>query len=246
VRPAFNDPHSLSLADGRRLEADRIILAAGGRARRLDFPGAELALTHSQIWTLKNLPRSVVVVGAAATGCQLASIFATFGAQVSLVEAAPRILAMEDEVISAEISAGFRRQGIRLVTGIRAIEYLARTDSEHQLQLHISDADGPIDLEAEAVILSTGWLGNLDALHLEAAGVTRRGNYVMVDDTLRTSAPHIFAAGDITGRMMLVQSAGSEALVAAENAVLDGHTSASITASPRTVALPIPNMPVWA
>ena len=89
----FTDPHTLALPDGRSLEADRFILCAGGRARRLDFPGEELALTHSQIWLLKELPRSVVVVGAAATGCQLASIFAAFGTQVTLLEVAPRILA---------------------------------------------------------------------------------------------------------------------------------------------------------
>ena len=70
----FTSPDTLSLQDGRQLEADRFILCAGGRARRLDFPGEELALTHSQIWMLKDLPRSMVVVGAAATGCQLASI----------------------------------------------------------------------------------------------------------------------------------------------------------------------------
>jgi pyruvate/2-oxoglutarate dehydrogenase complex dihydrolipoamide dehydrogenase (E3) component len=72
------------------------------------------------------------------------------------------------------------------------------------------------------VILSTGWLGNLDGLDLPAAGVATDGRYVLVDDALRTSTAHIFAAGDITGRMMLVQSAGYEATLAAENAVLNG------------------------
>ena len=220
----FTASHSLALADGRSLRADRFILCAGGRARRLDFPGEELALTHSQIWLLKDLPRSMVVVGAAATGCQLASIFAAFGTQVTLVEVAPRILAVEDETISAEVSAGFHRQGIAIHTAIGGIQKLEQVgeQSGRMLRLHLAGTGHPRLLEAEAVILSTGWLGNLDALNLAAAGVERRGNYVKVDDTLRTTTPHIFAAGDITGRMMLVQSAGSEALVAAENAVLDG------------------------
>ncbi|MBI4927864.1 MAG: NAD(P)/FAD-dependent oxidoreductase, partial [Anaerolineae bacterium] len=220
---SFSEPHVLALPNGRVLEADRIILCAGGRARRLDFPGAQLALTHSEIWQMKALPKSVMVVGAAATGCQLASIFATFGAQVELLEVAPRILAMEDESISAEVSAGFRRQGIRIHTGIGGVQRLEQAEKPGKLlYLHLSGKGTPSVLEAEAVVLSTGWLGNLDALHLEAAGVARRGNYVQVDDTLRTTAPHIYAAGDITGRMMLVQTAGSEALVAAENAVLGG------------------------
>jgi pyruvate/2-oxoglutarate dehydrogenase complex dihydrolipoamide dehydrogenase (E3) component len=172
---------------------------------------------------LKDLPHSMVVIGASATGCQLASIFAAFGTQVVLLEVGPRILAMEDEAISAEISAGFRRQGIRLFTGIGGIQRLEQVEQDNRLlRLHLAGTGGPLHVEAEAVILSTGWLGNLDALNLEAAGVARRGSYIQVDDTLRTTAPHIFAAGDITGRMMLVQSAGSEALVAAENAVLGG------------------------
>ena len=220
----FTGPHTLALPDGRSLGADRFVLCAGGRARRLDFPGEELALTHSQIWMLKDLPRSVVVVGAAATGCQLASIFAAFGSQVTLIDVAPQILALEDESISAQVSAGFRRQGIRMHTSIGGIRRLEPVGPDGRLlRLHLADAGGAQELEAETVILSTGWLGNLDALNLAGAGVERRGNYVQVDDTLRTTAPHIYAAGDITGRMMLVQSAGSEALVAAENAVLDGN-----------------------
>jgi pyruvate/2-oxoglutarate dehydrogenase complex dihydrolipoamide dehydrogenase (E3) component len=229
----FSGPHTLSLPDGRVLEADRIILCAGGRARRLDFQGAEMALTHSEIWQMKVLPKSVVVVGAAATGCQLASIFATFGAQVDLLDVAPRILAMEDEAVSGEVSAGFLRQGIRIHTGIGGIQRLEQASQPGKpLRLYLSGEGSPPVLEAEAVILSTGWLGNLDALHLEAAGVERRGSYVQVDDSLRTTAPHIYAAGDITGRMMLVQTAGSEALVAAENAVLDGNLRLDRRVSP--------------
>jgi pyruvate/2-oxoglutarate dehydrogenase complex dihydrolipoamide dehydrogenase (E3) component len=220
----FVDAHTLSLPDGRQLTADRFILCAGGRARRLDFTGEELALTHSQVWLLKKLPRSIIVVGAAATGCQLAYIFSALGAQVSLVEVAPRILPLEDEAISAEISAGFQRQGMRVYTGIGGIQCIEQVKQDYpRLRLYLKGPGSPEVLEAEAVILSTGWLGNLDALNLPAAGVERRGSYVQVDDTLRTTAAHIFAAGDITGRMMLVQSAGSEALVAAENAVLDGN-----------------------
>ena len=75
---------------------------------------------------LKDLPRSMVVVGAAATGCQLASIFTAFGTQVTLLEVAPRILAMEDEAISAEVSAGFRKKGIKIHTAIGGIQSLEK------------------------------------------------------------------------------------------------------------------------
>ena len=222
----FVDPHSLALADGRQLQADKFILCAGGRARRLDFPGAQHTLTHSDIWSLKRLPASVAVVGAAATGCQLASILATFGSRVTLLELAPRILPTEDETISTSIQSALAERGLSVVTGIQGIQAAeqlsASSGGPGAVRVHYQVGGRVQSLEAQAVIRSTGWLGNLDCLNLEAAGVQTNGRYVLVDDALRTSASHIFAAGDITGRMMLVQSAGYEALLAAENAVLGG------------------------
>jgi len=213
----FLDPHTIVVGETLRLQADRFILSAGGRARRLDFPGAEMTLTHSDVWSLKRLPRSVVVVGAAATGCQLASIFAAFGSRVTLLDVAPRIVAAEDGMVSATLADAFERRQIEIVTGISGIERLER-QSDH-LHLAYNAGDSSHVLDAEAVMLSTGWLGNLDPLDLDAAGVETERHYVRVDSRLRTTAPHIFAAGDITGRMMLVQSASYEARIAAENAV---------------------------
>ncbi len=215
---AFADPHAITLNGGKRLEADRIILCAGGRARRLDFPGAELAFTHSDVWSLKKLPGSVAVVGGAATGCQLASIFNAFGAQVTILERSPRILAVEDEAVSGVISEQFHKRGINIITGISGVERIEK-DGRH-LKLVYTRQEESHAVQAEAIILSAGWVGNLSSLNLPAAGVETQGAYVRVDDFQRTSVPHIFAAGDITGRMMLVQSAGYEALTAAENAVL--------------------------
>lgn len=226
----FHDAHTIILADGSRLQADKFILCAGGRARRLDFPGEGYALTHSDIWSLKKLPKSIVIAGAAATGCQIASILAAFGCQVTLLEVAPRILAVEDEAISTCIHQEFLARSIRIVTGIEGIQKIEPTPDGKALTYLLNGE--PRTLTAEAVVLSTGWLGNLSALELDKAGVESNGRYVLVDDALRTSAGHIFAAGDITGRMMLVQSAGYEALLAAENAVLGGSRQEKHTIVP--------------
>jgi pyruvate/2-oxoglutarate dehydrogenase complex dihydrolipoamide dehydrogenase (E3) component len=214
----FIDPHTVVLENGTQLEADKVILSAGGHARRLDFPGAEYALTHSDIWLLKALPRSIAIVGAAATGCQLASIFNVLGVQVSLFETSPHILRVEDDAVAETVQHSFESRGIRIVTQLKGITSIEK--GEGGLELHYRLDSGPQTLAAEAILLSTGWLGNLDPLNLAAAQVEVQGPYVRVDDYLRTTAPHIFAAGDITGRMMLVQSAEYEAQVAAENAVL--------------------------
>lgn len=226
----FVDPHTIVLGDGRRLQADKFILCAGGRARRLDFPGENLAMTHSDVWSLKKLPGSVVVAGGAATGCQLASIFSAFGSQVTILEAAPRILGTEDADLAQEILNSFQTHGIQVVTGITGVQKLE--NAEKGLSLTYAKDGSQFTVDTDAVILSTGWLGNVDSLNLESAGVQTNGRYVVVDDSLRTSATHIFAAGDITGRMMLVQSAGYEALLAAENAVLNGDRKEKHTIVP--------------
>ena len=222
-RAHFVDSHTLALADGRRLRGERFIICAGGRARRLSFPGSELALTHSDVWSLSKLPGSVAIVGAAATGCQLASIFANFGARVWLLEAAPGILGGEDELVSREMARAFGQRGIEVITGIAGIERLQKEDGHLQLQ-YTGEGEGR-SLTAEVVVLAVGWVGNVEELNLAAAGVESERGYVITDDTLRTSALHIFAAGDINGRMMLVQSATHGARVAAENAVLSGQRS---------------------
>ena len=221
----FADARTLALADGRTLTGDKFILAAGGHARRLPCPGAELALTHSDVWTLTRLPRSLAVVGAAATGCQLASIFAAFGTEVHLLEVLPRLVPAEDEAVSAALTAAFQARGLDVVTGLAGVDRIEQTGDGLALHYRMaaqsngSASEGRV-LTVEAVVLSVGWIGNLEALNLEAAGVATQRGYVTVDDTLRTSAAHIWAAGDITGRMMLVQSAGHDARVAVENALL--------------------------
>jgi dihydrolipoamide dehydrogenase len=225
VGPArFRDAHTVTLPDGATLQGERFILCVGGHPRRLPFPGADLALTHSDIWSLPRLPRSLAIVGGAATGCQLASVFAAFGARVTLLELAPRLLAQEDEAVSDALTTAFARRGIEVLAGIGGVARIERRGDGLRL-VYLRDG-GEQPLDAEAVVLAVGWPGNLDALDLPAAGVQDERGYVVVDDTLRTTAPHIWAAGDITGRMMLVQSANGEAALAAENALLDsGHPS---------------------
>jgi pyruvate/2-oxoglutarate dehydrogenase complex dihydrolipoamide dehydrogenase (E3) component len=215
----FSDPFRLELDDGRILHADRFIVAGGGHARRLDVPGAELAMTHGDVWGLRSLPQSMVVVGGAATGVQLASIFAAFGSRVTLLELTPRLVATEDLDVSAELEAGLAAVGIEIRTGITRLAAIEGRPGAVQVRY---DDEGDRVVAAEAVLLAVGWPGNVDDLGLAAAGVEAERGYVRVDDTLRTSAGHIWAAGDITGRMMLVQSATFEGRVAAENALGDG------------------------
>ena len=214
----FVDPHTIELADGRALQGSKFILCAGGRAHRLAFPGSEHALTHSDVWSLKSLPSSVVVLGGSATGCQVATIFDTFGSQVTILEVLPVILGREDSLVSQAMEEAFRRRSIQVITGLDSVERIDK--SGKQLALWYSHEGQTQSITVEAVILTTGWPSNADGLNLVVPGVQIERSYVVVDEYLRTTADHIFAAGDITGRMMLVQSASYEARIAAENAVL--------------------------
>jgi pyruvate/2-oxoglutarate dehydrogenase complex dihydrolipoamide dehydrogenase (E3) component len=107
---------------------------------------------------------------------------------------------------------------VQVITGIGGIDRIEKTDGA--FTLHYKYLDQMERLEADAIVLAVGWPGNVEALNLAAANVKTERSYIVVDDYLRTSTPHIFAAGDVTGRMMLVQSASYDARVAAENAVL--------------------------
>ncbi len=214
----FVGPHTVETGSGLRLQADKIILCAGGMSRRLPVPGFELTATHSDAWSATAVPPSLLVIGAGATGVQVASIFNAFGAKVRLFEAGPRILPAEDEDVSAAIAAAFRKAGIAVCESFGAIEAFEKSPGGVRM---VFSKDGARDSEEGALaVVAVGWVADSAGLDLAKAGVeTNARGYVRVDAALRTSAPHIYAAGDITGRLMLVPQAIEGGLVAATNAV---------------------------
>jgi pyruvate/2-oxoglutarate dehydrogenase complex dihydrolipoamide dehydrogenase (E3) component len=216
-RAQFADEHTVLLEDGTRLEGAKFILCAGGRARRISFPGSEYALTHSDVWSLRSLPHSMAIVGGSATGCQLASILEAFGTQVWILERSSRILRLEDQLLSDVMTQAFLQRDVELVLGMESVGQIEKVGERLRLTYTIEGQEETLDVEA--VLLAIGWPGNADTLNLDAANVKSERGYVIVDEYLRSSAPHIFAAGDMNGRMMLVQSASYEARIAAENAV---------------------------
>src|SRR5271154_1277253 len=199
----FIDPNTVETASGLRLQADRIILSAGGMSRRLPIPGFEYTATHSDAWGLTSVPPSMVVVGAGATGVQVASIFQAFGSRVQLFQAGPRILPTEDEDVSAAVAAAFRDSGMVVRENFGAIESFEKTPGGVRMIFSKDGARNSVD--AALVVMAVGWVADTPGLNLEAAGVEANSRgYVQVDEFLQTSAPNIFAAGDITGRLMLV------------------------------------------
>ena len=156
----------------------------------------------------------MLVLGAGATGAQVASIFAAFGTRVELFEAAPRILETEDEDVSAAVAAAFTANGIAVREGFGAVERFEQVPGGVRMVFSNGSA------EAAVAIVAIGWTADTEGLQLSAAGVeTDARGHVEVDEYLCTSAPHIFAAGDVTSRCGLASLAIQDGFLAATNAV---------------------------
>ena len=173
----------------------------------------------------------MLVIGAGATGVQVASIFNAFGSQVAVLDAAPRILMSEDEDVSEAISGGLETAGIRILVDFGSIERFEPCSTGVRL---IYEKGGAQDLiDATVAVIAVGWVANTASLNLAAAGVrTNPRGYAAVDSQCRTTVPHIFAAGDITGNLMVVHEAAREAYLAATNAVLGSSLTLSTEVSP--------------
>ena len=214
----FTDAHTLETASGQRLRADKFVICTGGTSRQLSVPGAELTATHSDAWALTAVPPSLIVIGGGATGAQVASVFNAFGSRITLFHSGPRIVPTEDEDVSAAVAAAFRDSGIDVREDFGRIELFEKTPDG--VRMWFSKDGRRESAEATLAVVAIGWAANTAALNLDRAGVeTDAREFVRVDEFLRTSAPHVFAAGDVTGRMMLVPQAIQQGFVAASNAV---------------------------
>ena len=214
----FVDPHTIETATGLRLRADKIIICTGGGSRRLSVPGSEFTATHSDAWALTSVPPSMIVIGAGATGAQVASIFHAFGSQVQLFHTGSRILPTEDEDVSAAVAVAFRQSGIVVRENFGCVESFEKT--ANGVRMSFSKDGKQESVEASVIVAAIGWVAETRDLNLAKAGVeTDKRGFIGVDEFLRTSASHVFAAGDVTGRLMLVPQALQDGFVAATNAV---------------------------
>ena len=227
----FADAHTVESDSTPRLEADKVIICSGGTPRPLAVPGFDLTATHSDAWHLSSVPPSLIVIGGGATGVQVASIFNAFGARVHLVEVAPRILMSEDHEVSEAVRAALAAAGVQVVENAGTIDRFERCAAG--VRLIRSAGDGQRSVEATLAVVAAGWAAATAGLNLDQAGVqTDRRGYIQVDRYLRTNVPHVFAAGDVTGRAMVVHEAIREGLMAATNAVLGPATVLPAQVSP--------------
>ena len=214
----FTDCNTLETENGMVLRADKFIICTGGVSRRISVPGAELCATHSDAWGLTSVPSSMIVIGGGATGAQVASVFNAFGSRIQLFHSGSRILPTEDEEVSAEVAAAFRDSGIDVREAFGTIESFEK--AADGVRMFFSKDGQRESTEAALAVIAIGWAANTAGLNLSQAGVhVNERDFIFVDEYQRTSAPNVFAAGDVTGQMMLVPQAIQQGFVAATNAV---------------------------
>jgi mercuric reductase len=221
------------VVNGTTYAPGRVILATGARPWAPPIPGLAEAgyLTSTEALSLRELPRSMIVVGANAVGLELAQVFARAGVAVTVLEALPRIVPFEEPEISEALQRALEEEGMVFHTGVKIIR-AARSDGRYEVSF---EKDGETRIvSAEQLLMATGRRPNTQDLGLEAAGVTvgPRGE-IRVNPYMQTSNPSIYAAGDCADLPMFVYVAAASGTVAAENALLGNHRTLDLTAVPR-------------
>jgi dihydrolipoamide dehydrogenase len=209
---------AVQAADGKTTErrAPHIILATGARPRVLAGlePDGQRVWTYREAMTPPALPRSLLIVGAGAIGIEFACFYRSLGAEVTVVEAAERILPVEDHEISALARQAFERQGMRIHTST-TVHSLDRGADGVAAVLH--SAGGESRLRVERVISAVGISANTEDLGLEGTRVELRHGHVVVDDWLQTGEPGIYAIGDLAGAPWLAHKASHEGVICVEH-----------------------------
>ncbi|WP_281406067.1 NAD(P)/FAD-dependent oxidoreductase [Mesorhizobium sp. 10.2.3] len=209
--------------DGQRLSSERIIIATGARPALPDIPGiAEVAaLDSTTALSLKELPRSMVVIGGGYTGAELAQTFARVGVAVTLVFRS-RLLPEAEPEIGQALAAYLANEGISVVSGVTS-ESVRKTD-DGGVMLAIIRNGRPDVLTAGRILVATGRTPNTEDLGLAEAEVAQTSSgAIVVDDRMRTSKTGVYAAGDVTGKDQFVYMAAYGAKLAARNA-LNGNS----------------------
>ncbi len=203
--------------DGKttELETTYTMLATGSEARSL--PGVEIdnttILTNREILALQSIPKSLVVVGCGAVGVEFASVFHTFGSEVTLLETLPRVVPLEDEEISAELEKSFRKKGIKIELEAKVSSVIK--DANGATVSYTDKSGSPKTISAEKVLIAVGRRPLTENIGLEKTKAKVERGFVHTDAFLETAEPHLYAIGDIVaGLPQLAHAASMEGIIA--------------------------------
>ncbi|MGD0830394.1 MAG: dihydrolipoyl dehydrogenase [Terracidiphilus sp.] len=211
--PAQNGVHKVEITSGEtisQVQAKNVILATGSEAKMLPglTPGDRI-LTNIEILALSQVPKSLIVIGAGAVGMEFGSLFRTFGSEVTILEFLPRVVPVEDEEVSKEITRLFKKRGIDVNTGAK-VEKVEETESG--VRVTFTDANGkPQIKKAEKVLVAVGRAGRTANIGIEKTSVELERGLIKVNEAQKTAEPGVFAVGDIVSGLPQLAHVGSMA-----------------------------------
>ena len=209
------------------LEADKIYINVGGRARVPDMPGIHDVpfLDNSSMMDIDFLPKHLVIVGGSYVGLEFAQIYRRFGSEVTVVEMGPRLIWREDEDISQAVREIVEAEGIQIRLNAKCISLAKHGDG---VAVRMECSDDPKEVAGTHVLLAVGRVPNTSDLDLERAGVTTdQHGYIVVDDELQTNVPGIWALGDCNGRGAFTHTSYNDYEIVADNLFNADHRRVS-------------------
>ena len=208
------------------ITADNVVIATGARP----ITPNEFKIDNRNIITYRDailqdkFPKSVVIIGGGAIGVEFATIWNSYGSEVTIVEMMNNILPMEDIEISTELTRSFTKAGIRILKDSK-VEEISLEDQN--VTITISNESGHNSIQAEQVLVAIGFTPNIEGLGLNAMGVTKDPQgFIQVDDNMSTNIENVYAIGDVTGKLLLAHVATAQGIVAAET--IAGHPTVQL------------------
>lgn len=201
-KASFKDAKTV-VVNGEKYTAKDIIIATGSKPAMLPIPGAdsEIVLTSTDVLNLKELPESMCVIGGGVIGLEMASYLHRFGVEVTVLEYAPQVLPNFDAEVSKRLKMLLTKQGIKIETDAQV------TAIDEEGFVTYKKKDQEYNVECDKVLMAVGRTPNTSDLNLEAEGITYNRKGIEADDNMQTTVPHIYAIGDVNGKMMLAHVA---------------------------------------
>ncbi|VAX05103.1 Mercuric ion reductase [hydrothermal vent metagenome] len=213
---------SCAEVSGKKLNFHRAVIATGARASLPPISGLAEAspLTNETLFSLTELPKRLIIIGAGPIGCEMAQSFCRFGSEVTLIEMADRIMPTEDADASAVLTKQLEQEGVNILINAKVTQ--AENSGSHKAVTVNGNT-----IEADEILVAAGRIPNIEGLNLGAAGVEYHGRGVTVNDRLQTTSSKIYAAGDICSAFQFTHSADSMAKIVLQNALFFGRKKVS-------------------
>lgn len=230
---AFTSPHEI-IVDGKIISGDKIFLAVGSRQADPHIQGLRETgfITNHEALQLRELPKSMIVIGAGYIGVEFSQMYSRFGTQVTLLGRASNIMPKEEPELSSILMEILMSEGVNLKTSTEVIRAGKQSGRKFVIASH---AGRELRFEADEILLAAGRTARLDGLGLEEAGVDTQDGFIAVDDHLRTAAPHIWSLGDANGGFMFTHRATYDGPIAALNAIKDAGRKTDYRIVPRAI-----------